>query len=111
MAGILVASCTTPTPPVGDINEPTTTASRTRSSIDPTVAAPGSTAAATASVKPAGINVLLPSGNTTSNSTAPCRRILPNTRNDLPCKGCRVIVTITDGGKSSIPVVRRVFLR
>jgi hypothetical protein len=68
----------------GANNEPTTTVKPTRSSTVPTVAVPGSATAATASVKSAGIKVLLPSGNTTSNSTAPCRRILPNTRNSLP---------------------------
>jgi hypothetical protein len=62
-------------------------------------------------VKTAGSNVLLPSGNTTSNSSAPCRCILPNTRNDRPCNGCRSRVTVTEDGKSSIPVVSRGFLR
>ena len=87
MTGIPAPSTTGPAaeaPHDGADNEPTTTAKPTKSSTDPTVAVPGSTTAATASVKSAGINVLLPSGNTTSNSTAPCRRILPNTRNSLP---------------------------
>jgi hypothetical protein len=35
-------------------------------------------------VNTAGSNVLLPSGKTTRNSTAPCRCILPSTRNTLP---------------------------
>jgi len=97
-------------PTGGDINDSTTTTSCTRSSTEPTVAAPACTAT-TASVKPAGINVLLPSGNTTRNSTAPCRSILPNTCNNRPTNGCRGRVTVTSDGKTSIPVVRRVFLR
>ena len=84
MVGIPVASSATPAPTAGGINDSTTTASCSRSSIDPTVAATGSAAAGTASVNTAGSNVLLPSGNTTSNSTAPCRCILPNTRNYRP---------------------------
>ena len=111
MIGIPVASSAAPTPTAGAINDSTTTANCSRSSIDPTVAATGSAAAGTASVNTAGSNVLLPSGNTTSNSAAPCRRILPNTRNSQPCNGCRSRVTVTDDGKSSIPVVSRGFLR
>jgi hypothetical protein len=80
-----VASSTGTVPVVvGGINDSTTNASCTKSSTDPTVSAAAGGAAATASVKSAGINVLLPSGNTTRNSTAPCRSILPNTRNSVP---------------------------
>jgi hypothetical protein len=93
----------------GDISDSTTIASCTRSSTEPTVAtADGTTVPA--SVKPAGINVLLPSGNTTRNSTAPCRSILPNTCNNRPTNGCRRRVTVTVAGQSSIPGVSRVFL-
>ena len=85
MAGTPVASSTQPVPVVvGGSNDSTTDASCTKSSTDPTVTAARGVGAATASVKPAGINVLLPSGNTTRNSAAPCRSILPNTRNTLP---------------------------
>jgi hypothetical protein len=85
LAGMPVASSTEPAPAVvGGINDSTTNASCTKSSTDPTVSAAAGIAAATASVKYAGSNVLLPSGNTTRNSTAPCRSILPNTRNTLP---------------------------
>jgi hypothetical protein len=111
LVGIPVASSAAPTPAAGGINAPATTARCSRSSIDPTVATTTGPAAATASVKTAGSNVLLPSGNTTSNSSAPCRCILPNTRNSQPCNGCRSRVTVTDDGKSSIPVVSRGFLR
>ncbi len=85
MAGTPVASSTQPVPVVvGGSNDSTTDASCTKSSTDPTVTAARGVGAATASVKPAGINVLLPSGNTTRNSATPCRSILPNTRNTLP---------------------------
>ena len=106
-----VASSTGRTAParVG-INDSTTTAKPSRSSTEPAVAAPPSTAAGPVSVNPTGNNVLLPSGNTTSNSTDPCRRILPNTRNSRPNSGCRSRVTVTNDGKSSIPAVRRDFL-
>jgi hypothetical protein len=100
-----------PAAPTGGSNEATTTVSWIRSSTDPTVTAVGSAAAGAASVNPAGSIVLLPSGSTTSSSTAPCRRIRPNTGNDRPWSGCRGLVTVTDGGRSSIPVVRRVVLR
>ncbi len=114
MIGIPVASSAAPAPTAGGVNDSTTTTTTTtrcsRSSIDPRVATTGS-AAATASVKTAGSNVLLPSGNTTNNSTAPCRCILPNTGNSQPCNGCRSRVTVTNDGKSSIPVVSRGFLR
>jgi hypothetical protein len=88
LAGTPVASSTQPVPVVvGGSNDSTTDASCTKSSTDPTdptVTAARGVGAATASVKPAGINVLLPSGNTTRNSATPCRSILPNTRNTLP---------------------------
>ena len=85
MAGTPVASSTQPVPVVvGGSNDSTTDASCTKSSTNPTVTAARGVGAATASVKPAGINVLLPSGNTTRNSATPCRSILPNTRNTLP---------------------------
>ena len=85
MAGTPVASSTQPVPVVaGGSNDSTTDASCTKSSTDPTVTAARGVGAATASVKTAGSNVLLPSGNTTRNSTAPCRCILPSTRNTLP---------------------------
>ena len=102
---------TTPAAPTGGSNEATTTVNWIRSSTDPTVTAIGSADAGAASVNPAGSIVLLPSGSTTSSSTAPCRRIRPNTGNDRPWSGCRGLVTVTDDGKSSIPVVRRVVLR
>jgi hypothetical protein len=102
-----VASSTAAT--TGGSNDATTTANCSRSSTEPTAAAGGSPAS-TASVKPAGINVLLPSGNTTKNSIPPCRSILPNTCNDRPWNGCRARVIVTDDGKSPIPVVSRVFL-
>jgi hypothetical protein len=106
-----VASSTGPAAPArAEINDATTTAKPSRSSTAPTVAAPPSTAVGPASVNPTGNNVLLPSGNTTSNSTDPCRRILPNTRNSRPHSGCRSRVTVTNDGKSSIPAVRRGFL-
>jgi hypothetical protein len=95
----------------GGRNEATTTVNWIRSSTDPTVTAAGSAAAGAASVKAAGNSVLLPSGNTTNNSTAPCRRIRPSTGITRPWSGCRGLVTVTDGGRSSIPVVRRVVLR
>jgi hypothetical protein len=83
LAGTPVASSTAPVPIVaGGSNDSTTNASCTKSSSDPTAAARG-VGAATASVKTAGSNVLLPSGNTTRNSTEPCRFILPSTRNTL----------------------------
>jgi hypothetical protein len=63
-----------------------------------------------ASVQAAGTSDLLPSGSTSSNSTAPCRRIPPNTGNDLPCSGWRGRVIRTVDGKSSMPVVRRGFV-
>ncbi len=108
LAGI-PAACSAKT--CGDINDSTTTTSCTKSSTEPTVAAPASASASpAASVKPAGINVLLPSGNTTRNSTPPCRHILPNTCKDNPTSGCRGLTTVTDKGKSSIPVVSRGFL-
>ncbi len=103
-----VASSTAAT--AGGSNDATTTANCSRSSTEPT-AATGGSPAKTASVKPAGINVLLPSGNTTRNSTPLCRSILPNTCNDQPWNGCRARVIVTDDGKSPIPVVSRVFLR
>jgi hypothetical protein len=85
LAGTPVASSTQPVPVVvGGSNDSTTDASCTKSSTNPTVTAARGVGAATASVKPAGINVLLPSGNTTRNSATPCRSILPNTRNTLP---------------------------
>jgi hypothetical protein len=85
LAGTPVASSTQPVPVVvGGSNDSTTDASCTKSSTNPTVTAARGDGAATASVKPAGINVLLPSGNTTRNSATPCRSILPNTRNTLP---------------------------
>jgi hypothetical protein len=84
LAGTPVASSTEPVPVlVGGSNDSTTDASCTKSSTDPTVTAARGVGAATASVKTTGSNVLLPSGNTASNSTAPCRCILPNTRNTL----------------------------
>ena len=84
MAGTPVASSTAPVPIVaGGSNDSTTNASCTKSSTDPTAAAARDVGAATASVKTAGSNVLLPSGNTTRNSTEPCRFILPRTRNTL----------------------------
>jgi len=106
-----VASSAAPAPTAGGINDTTTTARCSRSSIDPTVATTTGPAAGTASVNTAGSNVLLPSGNTTNNSTAPCRCILPNTRSSQPCNGCRSRVTVTEDGKSSIPVVSRGFLQ
>jgi hypothetical protein len=86
LAGTPVASSTGAVPVrVGGSNDSTTAASWTKSSTDPTVtAAAGGVGAATASVKTAGINVLLPSGKTTRKSTEPCRSILPRTRNTLP---------------------------
>jgi len=85
LAGTPVASSTAPVPiAAGGRNDSTTNASCTKSSTAPTVTAARDVGAATASVKTAGSNVLLPSGNTTSNSTAPCRCILPSTRNTLP---------------------------
>jgi len=112
LAGTPVASSTEPVPVVvGGNSDSTTDVSCTKSSTDPTVTAVRGFGAATASVKTAGSNVLLPSGKTTRNSAAPCRCILPSTRNTLPRKGCRSRVTVTDAGKSSIPVVSRVFLR
>jgi NH3-dependent NAD+ synthetase len=87
LAGTPVASSTGAVPVrVGGSNDSTTAASWTKSSTDPTVtaAAGGGVGAATASVKTAGINVLLPSGKTTRKSTEPCRSILPRTRNTLP---------------------------
>jgi len=103
-----VASSTAAT--AGGTNDATTTANCSRSSTEPTAVAAGGSPATTASVKPAGINVLLPSGNTTRNSTPLCRSILPNTCNDRPWNGCRARVIVTDDGKSPIPVVSRVFL-
>jgi hypothetical protein len=86
LAGTPVASSTAPVPiAVGGRNDSTTNASCTKSSTAPTVTATaGGVGAATASVKAAGINVLLPSGSTTRNSATPCRSILPRTRNTLP---------------------------
>jgi hypothetical protein len=88
LAGTPVASSRAPVPvAVGGSNDSTTNASCTKSSTDPTVtaaAAAGGVGVATASVKTAGINVLLPSGSTTRNSATPCRSILPRTRNTLP---------------------------
>ena len=85
MAGTPVASSGAPVPvAVGGSNDSTTTARCTKSSTDPTVTAAGGVGVATASVKTAGINVLLPSGSTTRNSATPCRSILPRTRNTLP---------------------------
>ena len=85
MAGTPVASSRAPVPvAVGGSNDSTTNASCTKSSTDPTVTAAGGVGVATASVKAAGINVLLPSGSTTRNSATPCRSILPRTRNTLP---------------------------
>ena len=85
MAGTPVASSTGPVPvAVGGSNDSTTNASCTKSSTDPTAAAARDVGAATASVKTAGSNVLLPSGNTTRNSATPCRSILPSTPNTLP---------------------------
>ena len=85
MAGTPVASSTAPVPVVaGGISDSTTNASCTKSSTEPTVTADRGIGASTASVKTAGSNVLLPSGKTTRNSTAPCRCILPSTRNTLP---------------------------
>jgi hypothetical protein len=84
LAGTPVASSTAPVPIVaGGSNDSTTDVSCTKSSTDPTAAAARDVGAATASVKTAGSNVLLPSGNTTRNSTEPCRFILPSTRNTL----------------------------
>jgi hypothetical protein len=85
LAGTPVASSTAPVPiAVGGSNDSTTNASCTKSSTDPTVTAARGVDAATASVKNAGSNVLLPSGSTTRNSTTPCRSILPRTGNTLP---------------------------
>jgi hypothetical protein len=87
LAGTPVASSRAPVPvAVGGSNDSTTNASCTKSSTDPTVTATGGVGVgvATASVKTAGINVLLPSGKTTRKSTEPCRSILPRTRNTLP---------------------------
>ena len=85
MAGTPVASSRAPVPvAVGGSNDSTTNASCTKSSTDPTVTAAWGVGAATASVKTAGINVLLPSGSTTRNSATPCRSILPRTRNTPP---------------------------
>ena len=84
-----------------------------RSVSDPSVATTPSPTApdGSASVQAAGISDLLPSGSTSSNSTAPCRRIPPNTGNDLPCSGWRGRVILTADGRSSRPVVRRGFVR
>ena len=84
-----------------------------RSVSDPSVATTPSPTApdGSASVQAAGISDLLPSGSTSNNSTAPCRRIPPNTGNDWPCNGWRGRVIRTDDGKSSMPVVRRGFVR
>jgi hypothetical protein len=88
LAGTPVASSTGPVPVVaGGSSDSTTDVSCTRSSTEPIVTAVTAVrgvGAATASVKTAGSNVLLPSGKTTRNSTAPCRCILPSTRNTLP---------------------------
>ena len=85
MAGTPVASSTGPVPVVvGGSSDSTTDVSCAKSSTDPTVTAARGVGAATASVKTAGSNVLLPSGSTTRNFTAPCRSILPSTRNTLP---------------------------
>ena len=85
MAGTPVASSTEPVPVVaGGSSDSTTDVSCTKSSTDPTVTAIRGVGASTASVKTAGINVLLPSGSTTRNSATPCRSILPRTRNTLP---------------------------
>ena len=64
-----------------------------------------------ASVHAAGTSDLLPSGNTSSNSTAPCLRMPPSTCSDWPSNGCRGLVILTDDGKSSTRVVRRGFVR
>ena len=60
-----------------------------RSVSDPSVATPTTSSApgCAASVQSARISDLLPSGSTSSNSGSPCRRIPPNTGNDLPCNG------------------------
>jgi hypothetical protein len=88
LAGTPVASSTEPVPvAAGGSSDSTTDVSCTKSSTDPTVTAAGGAGgvgATRASVKIAGSNVLLPSGKTTRNSTAPCRCILPSTRNTLP---------------------------
>jgi hypothetical protein len=63
------------------------------------------------SVHDAGISDLLPSGSSSSNSIAPCRRIPPNTRSDRPCNGWRTRVTFTAAGRSLRPVVSRGFVR
>jgi len=62
------------------------------------------------SVHHAGTNDLLPSGSSSSNSIAPCRRIPPNTRSDVPCNGWRTRVTFTAAGRSLRPVVSRGFV-
>ena len=62
------------------------------------------------SVHDAGTNDLLPSGSSSSNSIAPCRRIPPNTRSDVPCNGWRTRVTFTAAGRSLRPVVSRGFV-
>ena len=59
----------------------------------------------------AGTSDLLPSGSSSSNSIAPCRRIPPNTRSDRPCNGWRTRVTFTAAGRSLRPVVSRGFVR
>ena len=41
---------------------------------------------------------------------APCRRIPPNTRSDVPCNGWRTRVTFTAAGRSLRPVVSRGFV-
>jgi hypothetical protein len=85
LAGTPVASSTGPVPVVvGGSSDSTTDVSCTKSSTEPTVTADRGIGASTASVKTAGSSVLLPSGKTTRNSTAPCRCILPSTRNTLP---------------------------
>ena len=50
----------------------------------------------------AGISRLDPSGSTTSNSAAPCRRMLPSTGNCRPSNGCRGRVSLTVPGCTAV---------
>ncbi len=101
------AACS-PLPALRAQRPETSTDRPSRSATDPSVpGVPGASPLSPAgwdsrSVQAAGISRLDPSGSTTSNSAAPCRRMLPSTGNCRPSNGCPSRVSLTVPGCTAV---------